>query len=79
MSWVECLVLVKGGDSATLRTFLRTQGLGIYEHPYTQAPGRVDMSAQNDEQQQLAAGFVSMNKTTQNLRRNYTSLVLAAL
>jgi hypothetical protein len=61
-------------DSAILRTSLRTQGLGIYEHPSTQwsrhvRPGR----------RAAAAGYVSMGKTTQNLRRNYISLVLAAL
>ena len=42
----------------------------------TQAPSGVDMPAQYDEQQQ--PGMCPW-ATTQNLRRNYTSLILAAL
>ena len=49
----RCARRGRRGDSATLRTFLRTQGLGIYEHPSTQYSRHV-----RPERRAAAAGYV---------------------
>ena len=47
--------------------------------PSPEPSGRVEMSAQNDKQQQPAAGFIYLWAMRQNWRRNHTSLELAVL
>jgi hypothetical protein len=63
MTCIGVLGRVRPGEgviaSATLRTFLRTQGLGIYEHPSTQYSRHV-----RPERRAAAAGYVSMSNDT---------------
>ena len=69
-------VKVRPGEGVIALPYEPSWGPKALAFTSTQAPSGVDMSAQYDEQQQ--PGMYPW-ATTQNLRRNYTSLILAAL
>ena len=71
-------VKVRPGEGVIALPYEPSWGPKALAFTSTQAPSGVDMSAQYDEQQQPGMGMCP-SATTQNLRRNCTSLILGAL